>query len=121
MLYPSRKMAEVAPGVKVAPLAKEHVPELAVIKWQAIGDGTYRPVVIINETDIRVSKAAKVLDIDYKTLLRLIRAGFIKSTQPAPRWLHMSLSSWFDHVERVRKDPEFWSRKENMQKYREAL
>jgi hypothetical protein len=121
MLYPSRKMVEVAPGIKTAQLAQEHVPELAIVKWRAIGDGTYQPVLVIYEPEIRVTEAARTLHVDYKILRRLLNGGFVAGTQPSPGFYQMSLSSWFEHVERVRKDPEFWSRKENMRKYREAL
>jgi hypothetical protein len=121
MLYPSRKLVQVAPGVKTAPLAKELVPELAIVKWRAIGDGTYQPVLVIHEPEIRVTDAARILHVDYKILRRLISGNFIAGTQPSPGFYQMSLLSWFEHVERIRKDPEFWSRKENMRKYREAL
>jgi hypothetical protein len=120
-LYPSRKLIEVAPGIKVAPLAKEHVPEIAIIKWQAVGDGTYRPLVKVFDPEIRVTEAARILHIDYKTLRRLVDARFVDGTQPSPGFYQVNLASWFEHVERVRKDPEFWSRRENKQRYNDAL
>jgi len=121
MLYPSRKVLEVAPGIKTAPLPKEHVPEIALTKMRACGDGTYQPVLIIHEPKIRVIEAARLLHVPYRTLLRLCRGGFVESEQISPNNHQVSLSSWFAHVDRVREDPEFWSRKANMQKYREAL
>jgi hypothetical protein len=120
-LYPSRKKIEIAPGVRVAQLPREHVPELAIIRWQAIGDGTYRPIVKVYEPRIRVTDAARILGLDYRTLLRLFRAGMIEGEQIAPNNIQVSLTSWFEHVEKVRNDPEFWSRKTNIQKYRDAL
>jgi hypothetical protein len=122
-IYPTRKTVEIAPGVKTAVLAREHVPELAVavVKWRAIGDGTFQPVITVHEPEIRVTEAARILRIDYKTLRRLVLAGFVTGSQPSPGNYMMSLASYFEHDNRVRKDPEFWSRKENIRKYRDAL
>lgn len=120
-LYPSRKVVEVAPGVKIAQLAKEHVPEIAIIKWRAVGDGTYQPMLHAYEPEIRVTEGARILHVDYKTLRRLVAAGFIDGTQPSPGFYQMNLTSWFTHVEKVRRDPEFWSRRENKQRYNDAL
>jgi hypothetical protein len=114
-------MVEVAPGLKIAPLAAEHVPEIAIIKWLAIGDGTYRPILKVLEPEIRVTEAARLFCIDYKILRRLLCGGFVIGTQPSPGFHQVSLSSWFEHMERVRKDPGFWSNKVNIQKYRDAL
>lgn len=120
-LYPSQKVIEVAPGMKVMQLPPAHVPEIAIIKWRACGDGTYQPMLHIYEPEIRVTEAARLLHIDYKTLRRLICGGFVGGSQPSPGFYQMNLSSWFEHVERVRRDPEFWSRKVNAAKYRDAL
>jgi len=120
-LYPSRKAIEVAPGVKMMALPREHVPEIAIIRWQAVGDGTYRPTLRIYEPRIRVMEAARLLDVPYRTLLRLCRGGFVESEQISPNNHQMSLSSWFEHMDKVRKDPEFWSRTKNKAEYRDAL
>jgi hypothetical protein len=121
-LYPSRRKIEIAPGVKVLQqLPREHVPEVALIKWQAIGDGTYRPILKTYELDIRVTDAMRVLHVHYQTLLRLCRGGFVDHVQVSPNNVMMSLSSYFDHIEKVRRDPEFWSKEKNRRAYRNAL
>ena len=102
-------------------LAKESVPEIAITRMQAIGDGTYRPVLKIYEPTIRAKEAAKVLNLPYRTLLRLCRAGFVQHEQIAPNNYQVSLGSWFEHIDKVRKDSEFWSHPANMRKYRDAL
>src|SRR5438309_10916105 len=106
VLYPSRKVIEVAPGIKMAALAKEHIPEIAIARMQACGDGTYRPVLKIYEPTIRAKEAAKVLNMPYRTLLRLCRAGFVEHEQIAPNNYQVNLGSWFEHIDNVRKDPE---------------
>lgn len=121
LLYPSRKFVDVAPGVKTAPLPRDKVPEYGVCKLRACGDGTYQPILRVLEPYIRVSEAAKLLDVPYSTLRRLCRAGFVESTQISPNNFQVNLASWFEHIDRVRKDPEFWLREENMRRYREAL
>lgn len=121
ILYPSRKVIEVAPDIKMAPLAKEDIPDIAIARLQSCGDGTYRPVLKIYEPTSRAKDASKALNIPYRTLLRLCRAGFVQYEQIAPNNYQVSLSSWFEHVDRVRKDPEFWSHPKNMQRYRDAL
>lgn len=120
-VYPLRKEIELAPGMKIAPLPSEHVPEIAIARLQPMGDGTYRPVIKIYEADMRVTEAARLLNVDYRMLSRLARAGFIKSSQPSPNNHQISLASWFEHVDAVRADPEFWLKEKNRQRYREAL
>jgi hypothetical protein len=102
-------------------LPKEHLPEIAIARWMAVGDGTYRPVLKIYEPTIRAKEAAKALNLPYRTLLRLCRAGFVQYDEIAPNNYQVSLSSWFEHCDRVRKDPEFWEKHSNKVRYRDAL
>src|SRR3954453_4022898 len=120
-LFPQRRKVEIAPGVRVAPLPKEEIPEIALARLQPVGDGTYRPILITYETDIRLTEAAKIVHVPYRTLLRLARAGFVKSTQPAPHFYQISLSFWVVHLKSIKDDPDFWSREKNQRRYREAL
>ena len=120
-LYPTRRVIEVVPGLKVAPLPIEEIPEIAIAKLQAVGDGTYRPILVTLETNIRLTTAAKVLHVPYHILLRLVRAGFIRSTQPSPGFHQMSLDSWFEHMRALRDDADFWLNEKNRRRYREAV
>jgi hypothetical protein len=121
MLFPARKLIEVAPGIRMANMQREHVPEIAISRLQSCGDGTYRPVWKTYEPMMRLTEAVKILHTPYATLRRLCRAGFVESAHIAPNNIQINLSSWFEHVDKVRKDPEFWGRKENMRRYRDAL
>jgi hypothetical protein len=120
-VMPTRKVIEVAPDKKIVPLPKEHLPELAIARLQDCGDGTYRPVLKIIDPELKIFDAVKVLGIPYRMLLRLCRAGFVEYSQPAPHSIKVNLVSWFEHVEKVKQDPEFWQREKNRQAYRNAL
>jgi hypothetical protein len=120
-VFPSKRSVQVAPGITTLPAPQQILSELAIVRWQAMGDGTYRPIIKIYEDFVRVTHAAKILNIDYGTLRRLCTAGFVQSEQPGPHYLKMSLSSWFEHVERTRKDPDFWLNPKNLRRYRDAL
>src|SRR5947207_1284270 len=91
----SRKPIEVAPGLKVATLIKSHVPKIEIERLHRASDGSYLPVAMSYENEIRINVAAKMLGVPYRTLLRLARGGFITSTQIAPHSHFIVLSSWF--------------------------
>jgi hypothetical protein len=121
MLYPQRRLIEIAPGEKCVPLPKEEIPEIAIARMQPVGDGTYRPVLITHEPLIPVSLAAKLLHVPYYIPRRLARAGFIEIIEATPGRHVLNLASWFKHLEAVRADPDFWSREKNQRRYREAV
>lgn len=120
-VMPARRVIEVAPDKKILPVPISDVSAIAVTRWQDCGDGTARPIYRIYEREIRVSEAEKILGIPRRTLLRLIIGGFVNGSQITPGYWQIDLVSWFDHVEAVRKDPEFWSREKNRRAYRDAL
>jgi hypothetical protein len=122
-VMPTGKVIEVAPGTRMLPIprADVHMESIAFVRWQAVGDGSYRPVYKVIDPDIRFTEAEKILKVPYRTLLRLVRGGFVKGEQITPGYWQMNLFSYFDHVERVRKDPEFWQREKNRRTYRDAL
>jgi hypothetical protein len=116
----SRKPIEVAPGLTVATLIKTYAPRIEIERLHKMADGSYLPVEMSYENEIRITAAAKMLGVPYRTLLRLARAGFIKSTQIAPYSNFIVLSSWFEHVKAVRDNPNFWT-KEKRKRYQQAL
>ena len=111
---------EMAPGQPVVELPPDRVPKIAVFDLQPAGDGTYRPVARRRELYVTLKEAEELLRVPYHILLRLTRAGFVDWDRPTPNCIRLSLASWFEHQERVRRDPEFWSGK-NLERYKEAL
>jgi hypothetical protein len=120
-LYPAGRKIEVAPGVKVAPLPKEEIPEFAIAKLQPVGDGIYRPILLTVEVSVKISDAVKLLRMPYHILRRLMRGGFICGAQSSPGRVSIDLSSWFEHMANCRNDPDFWLKEANRKKYRDAL
>ncbi len=111
-ILPRNQTIALAPGIgtrKVVDAPRELIPCVGVCDWQPAGDGTYKPVIRLHEQNIRVSIAARVLDVDYFVLRRLITAGFVEGHQPTPSCYLLNLHSYFDHLARVQADPEFWN------------
>jgi hypothetical protein len=48
------------------------------------------------------------LGITYASLRRLMAAGFVRYEQPTPGQYSFCLRSYFQHIQQVRNDPEFW-------------
>jgi hypothetical protein len=120
-LYPSRRAIEIAPDVKIAPLPKEEIPEFAIARLQPVGDGTYRPILMTMEVSVPLTKAVKLLGVKYHIIRRLMRGGFIRSSQLSPGLHHIDLPSWFEHMAAIRNDPDFWANERNRRRYREAI
>ncbi|MCX6901706.1 MAG: hypothetical protein NT105_23755 [Verrucomicrobia bacterium] len=132
---PAPLTVEVAPGQFVVECPAGQAPRVGLHDLQPAGDGTYRPVVRIHSRNLRLTvklPAQLGLGVNYKTLVRLIRAGFVDGSQVGPRNYDFSLQSYFDHRDRC-KDMEFWQtkvdvqigshtvRKTNLEIYQEAL
>ncbi len=111
---------EMAPGEHVVDIPASAVPKVVTAELQPAGDGTYRLVARRRELYIPAVQAAKVFSFDYQSILRLARGKFIDSDRPTPNTIRISVASWFEHQERVRRDPEFWTGK-NLQKWRETI
>lgn len=117
------RTVQVAPGAKVVPLSEVGIepPRFGVCRLQAVGDGTFRPILVLQEQMVRISKLAAMLGLDDMQLFRLCRAGFVRYDQVTPRCFRVSLESWFEHQERVQADPWFWDDAKNKAKYSEAI
>ena len=111
---------EMAPGEHVVEVPPEVVPKIVVADLVPAGDGTYRLVARRRELYIPLAEAAKLVRFEYRSMLRLVRGGFLESDRPTPNSIRISLASWFEHQERVRRDPEFWSGK-NLARFQATL
>ena len=109
--FPGGRQIEVAPGKTVFPAPDDiDLPKVALVSWQKIGPSEYRPVVRIHERWVRLTGALPEhlgMGIDYNTLMRLIKAGFVASRRPAPNTTVIDVESWFEHLH-ASSDPEFW-------------
>ena len=114
--YPEGRPIEVVPGKSVMPAPEDlDLPKVALVSWQKIGPSEYRPVVRIHERWVRLTQDLPEklgMGIDYKTLMRLIKAGFIASRRPGPNTTVIDIESWFSHL-LATSDPEFWSRQDD--------
>jgi len=86
----------------------EAIPRVGLFDWQPAGDGTFRPIVRLHESLVKASELAPLVGINYLTLHRLIRAGFVEGSQPSPQVILVDATSYFAHQEAA-KDPDFWT------------
>jgi hypothetical protein len=111
-LLPGGRSIELAPGEvsrKVVALPADLAPVCGVFRWQAVGDGTYRPTARIHEQFVDLQVAVEALGVPRDTLRRLIDAGFIAGRKPSPMRRQVSLASLSKHLEAVENDPDFWT------------
>jgi hypothetical protein len=124
-LWPIGALVEIAPGVKVAPVAGTDQARVLVLDLEPQANGTFRPVARVRGKRVRLTRdglPALGISAGYKTMRRLIAAGFVRGEQPAPGVIQMDLESYFEH-ERATADPEFWTRQNgaNVKKLRLAV
>lgn len=110
------RAAEIAPGI-YAPseaLPREVVPRYGICQLMRQADGSYLPVLkgwapkwkLV--TDPEKIRAALGIAINYRTLIRLWRAGFIAASMPGPSTTLIDLASLTNHLNAT-QDPEFWT------------
>ena len=118
---------QVAPGKTVVSAPSNCVPTVGIFKLQPIGGSEYRAIIEPRGNFVRLSPSVLKqygLGIEYRTLRRLISAGFVEGQRIAPGTWQFSLSSYFEHLERTRNDPDFWSPEhpdKNYQRYQSAI
>ena len=118
------KTVEAAPGKQVAPIP-EISPKFGIFKLIPIGGNEYRAQIETRTPWIRLTPSVPRelgLGIEYRTLKRLILAGFVLGQKVAPNCWQFSLQSYFEHLERARLDPEFWDENNpagNLARYKE--
>lgn len=123
-VHPLGVTVEVVPGKRVVGLSDAAAPRVAIADWLPVGDGSYKPIARIHTKLVRLTEEMPEklgLGIGYRSLLRLMQAGFVDFEQPAPRTYLVNLQSYFDHVKKCKADPEFWERPENLKRYLQAL
>jgi hypothetical protein len=122
-LLPGGRTILSAPGAitsKVLALSPEQAPPCGIFRWQAVGDGTFRPIARIHEQFVDLQVAVEALGIPRDTLRRLIDAGFVKGRKPSPMRRQVNLSSLSDHLDAVERDPDFWT-EARIKQFAEAL
>ncbi len=127
-LFPGRNGApaeiEIAPGKKTVDLAPKQVRRICVADLIPTGEAsTYRAVARVHEAQIRLTPEVLVklgLGIRHKTLIRLIKAGFVAGERIAPTSYLFDLESYFSHRDRCRANADFWTG-ENLKRFRDAI
>ena len=101
----------IAPGKTVSALPPDAVDAIAIAELQPAGDGTYRPVarlakrwIINNDANLKTYG----IPLSYRSVLRLIRGGFIDGRHATPKTWQFDYYSYLRHLEAC-KDPEFWT------------
>jgi hypothetical protein len=110
--WPTGQLVEIEPGVKVVPVQSDGQARILVLDLEPAANGMYQAVARVRGKRVRLSREglpALGITASYKTLRRLITAGFVRGEQPAPGVVQMDLASYFEH-ERATADPEFWTR-----------
>lgn len=121
------KKTEAIPGKPTFAAPLDIAPKVGIYELIPIGSGEYKAVIKTREawTRLTPSTASELgLGIEYKSLKRLIIAGFVKGQKITPSTWQFSICSYFEHLERVRNDPEFWDEnhpQKNLQHYRECF
>lgn len=118
---------EATPGKTVVEMPSSKLSSVGVCKFISLGDNLFKAQVVRCPSWVRLTEMAPAqlgLGIEYNSLKRLIIAGFVLGQKVTPRNWQFSLESYYEHVERVHNDPEFWdpdNPARNYQKYQAAL
>lgn len=116
-----RHLIRIAPDAKPTENLAERVPTIGVVRLARDPKGRLIPMLRTWKPEVRLTKdlpAQLGIEIDYRTLCRLISAGFIRARRPAPRLTLVSIESLIEHLDLCR-DPEFWEG-ENLERYQLA-
>ncbi len=122
VVVPGRGTVQVAPGrlARVVSVPAEHAPGAGVFRWQAVGDGTFKPCAVIHAHFVKLAEAARIFGVSHDTLRRLCIAGFIACRQPSPRNWQVETGSLSRHLQAVEEDREWWAA-ERVRRFSEAL
>lgn len=106
-------LVEVAPGQwAAAEIHPDDVPRVGIVRLMRQGDGSYVPILKLSSQYVRMSRelgeTVGLHGLSWKSLYRLIGAGFVASSKPTPNVILVDLVSLAAHVESAR-DPEFWT------------
>lgn len=124
----TQKKVEVAPGEFIASgllqAPGEMVPKWGIVELLPMPGGLYKAVLRTHDDWQRVSRAnlrKLKVEIEYRTFVRLIDAGFIKGRRPAPGTRQFSLKSLAQHLSNVETDPFFWDGPKRRSTYMAAI
>ena len=125
------KIADATPStlVQIAPgrwmiVGGGALPDVCLVSFRRMPDGTLELQPITDRLVALTEPIIKKLgftDGDASTLRRLATAGFIEIVRVSPHRRLINLDSYYNHLRRVAKDPEFWDNEANRAAYREAL
>ncbi|GEM_PF-5040509 len=123
-VYPVGIKVKVAPDDQLT-LWPDHlpVPEIGVFEWVAQGDGNYKPMIRLHPKLVRMGESTIKelgLGVSYNSLRRLMTGGFVRYVQVTPGNYAVDLQSFYQHIAKVKADPDFWTGK-NLKKYMEAI
>lgn len=108
----------------VTPGVQRHlrVPQMRPPRYLAVRDGEDGeeecfgwPCLVKHSPDLPLALG---LDIDHQTLLRLVKAGFVRCVRPTPALYLLDLESLHDFLTAV-SDSDFWTR-ERRQRWQET-
>lgn len=116
---------EIAPGQRIVKLSNEEKGRILISDLLPTGGGTYQAVARVHSrwAGMGVADLKKFgIEVSRQTLRRLMFAGFIRYSQPAPNRYQFDLESYFAHERATQDDPEFWTRDNgrNRKRYLEA-
>lgn len=123
-VYPTGIKIRISPDETVADWP-DHIPvpsRIGVFEWSAQADGAYKPKIRLQNKMVKMSLDVPEelgLGCSYKTLRRLMIAGFVASEQVSPGQYAFDLQSFYQHRAKVRADPEFWTGA-NLRRFMEA-
>lgn len=115
---------EIVPGKNIT--TSTSLPKMGFYTWVPQGGGLYRPQLQLRDRFVRLTPSTVKslgLGVEYRSLRRLVVAGFVDGYKATPACWMFSVESYFEHIERVRLDPEFWDKNNplrNYQKYMET-
>lgn len=114
---------EIVPGKVAEQPALPQPPKMGFYTWIAQGGGLFKPQLQLRERYVRLTPStvkSLALGCEYRSLRRLVVAGFVEGCKVSPGCWMFNVESYFAHVERVKNDPEFWDKDNpdrNYQKY----
>ena len=107
------RLIEVAPGQWTAEsIDPADVPRYGIVRMMRQPDGRYIPVLKhygqFQRCTRELPEELGFRGLTYQTLYRLIAAGFVASSRPAPGVVLIDILSLAEHLEAAR-DSEFWT------------
>ena len=108
-----REGIEIAPNVLLRTIAAppaERAIAVGVCYMQAVGNGTFRPVLRLHACFVAFGDAAKHFGIPAGVLRCLVTSGLVKGREIAPHKWQAEAESLSAHLRACERDPKFWSR-----------